>query len=446
MRVFRVVLDESHLVKEKKTKFAISVKALQTNRRWCLSGTPIQNGLKDLFSQIEFLKIFPVADRRWWQLNITDSCKTLNFEPLRKVISAICMRRLKTTKDLNDKPILHLPDKQVKVRVLTMSEYEIECYTKIKKFGQVVLKNLAEEMSSQQMSSILTIILRLRQCCCSPYLLTSILKGIDEALKTQVKGGSTRDLMRALQDSADGHIRGYLDNPTSIDTQWRTMFEYEEVQNNSIVAPPIPVPGLRVEEDLESIDLEAAPEIRTDDESLNKLLQESSKLRDLMQIVLKLQQKVPRPKTVIFSHFVSLLALISKLLTKFNIPHLFLHGGCKSEDRTKMLNDFQNTPRHTVFLISVKAGGVGLNLTAASRAILTDPWWNAAVEEQAIDRLYRVGQVRNVKVTRLIFKDTIEEKLLELQRRKKLLSENAFGNQQASQKMTMEEMSRLIME
>jgi len=103
------------------------------------------------------------------------------------------------------------------------------------------------------------------------------------------------------------------------------------------------------------------------------------------------------------------------------IPYLYLDG--KTTDREALVNQFQTDPEARLFLISLKAGGVGLNLTAAEYVFLLDPWWNPAVEAQAIDRTHRIGQTRNVFAYRLIAKDTVEEKVLELQKQKRALAD-----------------------
>ena len=133
-------------------------------------------------------------------------------------------------------------------------------------------------------------------------------------------------------------------------------------------------------------------------------------------------------KTLVFSQFTSLLAIVKNHLDKANIPYVYLDGSTK--DRDAVVQTFQNDKDIPVFLISLKAGGLGLNLTAADYVFLLDPWWNPAVEAQAIDRAHRVGQTRNVIAYRLIARGTIEEKIAELQQNKRkladaILSENS---------------------
>jgi superfamily II DNA or RNA helicase len=126
-------------------------------------------------------------------------------------------------------------------------------------------------------------------------------------------------------------------------------------------------------------------------------------------------------KTLVFSQFTSMLAIVKQRLDAERIPYLYLDG--KTRDRQARVESFQNDPDCKVFLISLKAGGLGLNLTAADYIFLLDPWWNPAVESQAIDRAHRIGQTRPVFAYRLIARDTVEEKVLELQAKKRALAD-----------------------
>ncbi|MEO6224135.1 MAG: DEAD/DEAH box helicase, partial [Vicinamibacterales bacterium] len=126
-------------------------------------------------------------------------------------------------------------------------------------------------------------------------------------------------------------------------------------------------------------------------------------------------------KALVFSQFTSLLALVRPLLTKAKLPFEYLDG--RTRDRATPVARFQEDPACPIFLVSLKAGGVGLNLTAADYVFLLDPWWNPAVEAQAIDRTHRIGQTKEVFAYRLIAEDTVEEKVLALQQHKRALAE-----------------------
>lgn len=134
-------------------------------------------------------------------------------------------------------------------------------------------------------------------------------------------------------------------------------------------------------------------------------------------------------RILIFSQFTSMLAIIAKELVKQKISYFYLEGSTSMQDRSDYVKRF-NAGEGSVFLISLKAGGTGLNLTGADTVIHYDPWWNPAVEEQATDRVYRIGQKNSVHVIKLITKGTIEEKIYKLQKRKKALSDSIIQSKE----------------
>lgn len=145
--------------------------------------------------------------------------------------------------------------------------------------------------------------------------------------------------------------------------------------------------------------------------------EDSAKIEMLVE---QIQHKKDQHKIIVFSQFVSMLRLIKEALDKNGIPSLTLTG--QSRNRGQLVSDFQSDQNIRVFLISLKAGGTGLNLTAADVVYLVDPWWNPAVEQQAIDRIYRIGQRKDVTAVRLISPNTVEDKIQTLQQHKKEIS------------------------
>ena len=151
----------------------------------------------------------------------------------------------------------------------------------------------------------------------------------------------------------------------------------------------------------------------------------------------------PDSHILIFSQFTSFLGLAKKVLKDLGLPYFYLDGGTPLEQRAELVQQFQNG-ECPVFLVSLKAGGLGLNLTAANYVILLDPWWNPSIEEQAIDRAYRIGQTRDVTVIRLIAEHTIEQKIVKLQDRKRGISDNILKGTGASNKLTYEEIMEMV--
>jgi SNF2 family DNA or RNA helicase len=132
-------------------------------------------------------------------------------------------------------------------------------------------------------------------------------------------------------------------------------------------------------------------------------------------------------KTVIFSQFTTLLTLIQEPLKKAKFKFVRLDGGMSRTQRSTALNNFKNDPDTKIFLLSIKAGGVGLNLVTASRVYLMEPYWNPAVEQQAIDRVHRLGQTKEVTTVRFIIKNSIEENMQKRQKYKIALAQKAFN-------------------
>lgn len=148
----------------------------------------------------------------------------------------------------------------------------------------------------------------------------------------------------------------------------------------------------------------------------------------------EITENVGDHKVLIFSQFLGMLGLIRKKLEEDGINHVYFDGSSTSKEREDAIQEFQNNQDCRVFLISLKAGGIGLNLTAADYVYIVDPWWNPAVEQQAIDRTHRIGQTKNIFAYRLICKDTLEEKMLQLQERKRALAADLVSDDTAMMK------------
>jgi non-specific serine/threonine protein kinase len=152
----------------------------------------------------------------------------------------------------------------------------------------------------------------------------------------------------------------------------------------------------------------------------------SAKLEELIR---EIEENAGHHKALVFSQFTSMLKLIRAALEEKGIPYLYLDGSVAAEDRKRAVAQFQEEEDTRIFLISLKAGGVGLTLTAADYVYLVDPWWNPAAEQQAIDRSHRIGQEKKVFAYRMICRDTVEEKILQLQERKKSLAGDLIADE-----------------
>ena len=166
-----------------------------------------------------------------------------------------------------------------------------------------------------------------------------------------------------------------------------------------------------------------SPAILNEDEVFEN---HSIKIEELAR---EITEDMSNHKALVFSQFLGMLGLIRQKLEELGVKYEYFDGSTSAPDREKAIQNFQNNDDVRVFLISLKAGGVGLNLTAADYVYIVDPWWNPAVEQQAIDRTHRIGQTKNIFAYRMICKDTIEDKILQLQEKKRALAKDLISDE-----------------
>ncbi len=323
-----IVLDEAQAIKTPDAKATKAVCQLDARQRICLSGTPIENNLEELWSQFAFLMPGLLGDRRGFSKRFRTPIEK-NNDQLRRVqlvrrIKPFIMRRKKS------EVATELPPKHTILRRITLAPDQRELYETIRvTMYEKVREQVAERSLAQSRIVVLDALLKLRQACCDPRL----------------------------------------------------------------------------------VKLRSAREIES-----------SSKLDDLLEMI---SEMIPEGRRILlFSQFTSMLDLIKPRLREANIPFVELRGD--TSDRGEPVRSFEAL-EVPLFLISLKAGGRGLNLTSADTVIHYDPWWNPAVEDQASDRAHRIGQTKSVFVYKMIAADTVEERILELQARKAELAAIAFS-------------------
>lgn len=159
----------------------------------------------------------------------------------------------------------------------------------------------------------------------------------------------------------------------------------------------------------------------------------------------EITENISNHKALVFSQFLGMLGLIREKMKELGVDYEYFDGSTTASDREKAINRFQNDENCRVFLISLKAGGVGLNLTAADYVYIVDPWWNPAVEQQAIDRTHRIGQTKNIFAYRMICTDTVEDKILKLQEKKRALAKDLITDDEGFVKsLTKEDVEYLF--
>jgi len=334
-----VVLDEAQAIKNADSQVARAAFELRAAHRITLTGTPVENRLEELWSQLHFLNPGLLGSRQdFEQRTIRPLARgeAGSAERLRQRIRPFVLRRRKS------EVAPELPLRTEQVLHCTLSQEERAVYEAVR---AATLEQVVQRLESGGgVMAALEALLRLRQACCHTGLVPGA--GTGRSAKLEL-------LMDRLETSlADGH------------------------------------------------------------------------------------------RALVFSQWTSLLDHVEPLLRSSGIDFLRLDGSTR--DRAERVRRFQAPGGPPVFLISLRAGGTGLNLTAADLVFLLDPWWNPAVEDQAADRSHRIGQQRPVLIYRMVARDTVEEKILELQESKRALAEAALGGRSGATGLTREDLLELL--
>lgn len=340
------VLDEAQHIKNPDTQNAQAAYAIRARNRFALTGTPIENSLRDLWSLMQFLMPGYLGSREDFKTRyekpVTDDPSGPEQKRLLKRLRPFVLRRTKRL------VATELPEKIVQVSYCELTDAQKKIYTELLGAARRQVSELAGSKDlGKRRIAVLTALLRLRQACCDLRLLGgAVAEGNDTSAKLDL-------LHEIVGEAIDG--------------------------------------GHRV---------------------------------------------------LVFSQFVSMLKLARESLTEAGIETCYLDGSTR--DRAAVVDEFQNG-NAPVFLISLKAGGTGLNLTAADTVVHFDPWWNPAVEDQATDRAHRIGQKSVVTAYKLVARDTVEEKILALQTRKRQLSDlNVESEQPLMEGLEMSELEELL--
>nr|KAF6477650.1 helicase like transcription factor [Molossus molossus] len=438
IRWLRVILDEGHAIRNPNAQQTKAVLCLEAERRWVLTGTPIQNSLKDLWSLLSFLKLKPFLDREWWHRTIQRPVTMGDEGGLRRLqslIKNITLRRTKTSK-IKGKPVLELPERKVFIQHITLSDEERKIYQSVKNEGRDTIGRYFNEGTVlAHYADVLGLLLRLRQICCHTHLLTSAVSpaapsGNDTPEELRKK--LIRKMKLILSSGSDEECAICLDSLTvPVITHCAHVFckpcICQVIQNEQ---PHAKCPLCRNDIHGDNL-LECPPEELACDPERKSNMEwtSSSKINALMHALIDLRKKNPNIKSLVVSQFTTFLSLIETPLRASGFVFTRLDGSMAQKKRVESIQCFQNTEAGspTIMLLSLKAGGVGLNLSAASRVFLMDPAWNPAAEDQCFDRCHRLGQKQEVVITKFIVKDSVEENMLKIQNTKRELAAGAFG-------------------
>ncbi|CAH0484480.1 unnamed protein product [Peronospora farinosa] len=516
----RIILDEAHSIKNRATGYFKTCSALKATHRWCLTGTPIQNTLDDVFALLCFLEYQPWCRVAWWKRVITkpyeDGDDVNALGRLKVILTPILLRRTKQSRDKLGNMIVHLPPKHVDLVKLEFSPDERTFYQAVYDKSRAEFNGfVASGTAMTSYVAIFALLLRLRQACDHP--LIALGKKFEHALKrddkkagvntaaqtrlafqpqqnesreayyqriaaqlqTDMQASNCERLLdngHDVSDDKEGNSTGgltasYIQNviaqvedgleahecPICLDPPRNAVLTpcahilcvqclRESLLNDPENGCPVcravvdmakvfklPPPSASMTKDESSVEMNtpAVASVADDDDDGTGF--ESTKLQQLLRDLnaIRLENKnVESPeqkrKVVVFSQWTSMLDMVSLLLSRHGFSHCTFNGGLNQEARERVLTKFAKDPHIEVLVISLKAGGVGLNLTCASVVILLDPWWNPGVEEQAIDRVHRLGQTQDVIVKRYVVMDTVEDMILQLQERKEQLAKHVL--------------------
>ncbi len=367
-----VILDEGQNIKNPASATAHAARDLPARHRVVLTGTPIENRLLDLWSLFAFAQPGLLGPQATFQRLYNDKEDPAGARArLAARVRPFMLRRTKS-QVARDLPARIEEELSCELEGPQRALYEAE----LKRARQMLLDVKDARQFDAQRFNILQSLLRLRQICCDPRLVSP-----DPSPPTR------RPRARSLSEAP---VAGSASDPSESPS------------------PPPPVNSAKLEALLDTIEPLAAEGHRV----------------------------------LVFSQFVKMLELIRTELDARGIGHLLLTG--QTEDRQSLVNQFQSPDGPPVFLLSLKAAGSGLNLTAASYVVLFDPWWNPAVEAQAIDRTHRIGQKNTVMAYRLIAKDTVEEKIRALQREKAALAAAVVQEESLATVMDLESLRRIL--
>jgi len=530
---FRIILDEAHTIKEARTLQSRAVCNLLANRRLCLTGTPVQNRIDDLFALIRFLRLEPFDDRGVWNQFCGSKEKSASLRSARKgntdknaepldsmalarvqtIMKFLTLRRTKEMQMANGEKILSLPPKYSRVLTLKFDDKEKGTYDEMRlRYKDDFDQMKASDTLKHNYATILHEISNLRMTCDHMGLVDASKDSKrrkelgdeeDDPAAAIIKDGLSRDRAinlfellcssdRALCRLCEHDLAGFAEGGNSegakspvltrclhlfcsdcLKTQIGVMTYAKPKAEDRFGCPECgvsvsPLLEMRellpadVQQDLgervlstesfgcdKGLDIDRRPDYSSKIKALVLELEAFSKCNPssllfdeeapiLDQVAAEPDEGCSEPvmivssndlnsgpiKSVIFSQWTKMLDRIAKAVHRSGIKAAYLDGRMRRQERSENLDKFKNDTGVEVLLVSLKAGGIGLNLVSACRAYLMEPYWNPAIENQGLDRVHRMGQTRPVITTKFIMSNSIEENMLELQKRKLKLAES----------------------
>ncbi|XP_010473315.1 PREDICTED: helicase-like transcription factor CHR28 isoform X1 [Camelina sativa] len=491
---FRVVLDEAQSIKNYKTQVARACWGLRAKRRWCLSGTPIQNSIDDLYSYFRFLKYDPYSSYVLFCSTIKNPISrnpVKGYQKLQAILKTVMLRRTKGS-FLDGKPIISLPPKSIELRKVDFTMEERDFYSKLEAESRSQFREYEEAGTvKQNYVNILLMLLRLRQACDHPLLVNGDYSFTWESsvglAKKQIFSEASLAICGICNDAPEdavvsvcGHVfckqciyerltgdnnhcpfancnvrltisslssKTRLDDPNSGIQDLVTSNHVESLDPCN--DEDLPYGSSKIKAALEILQSLPKPQDLTDTNQISQN-REDSCLPVIKSEGMRIDNpiKVAGEKAIVFSQWTKMLDLLEASLVSSRIQYRRLDGTMSVAARDKAVQDFNTLPEVTVMIMSLKAASLGLNMVAACHVLMLDLWWNPTTEDQAIDRAHRIGQTRPVTVVRFTVKDTVEDRILALQQKKRMMVASAFGEDEKGSRqshLTVEDLSYLFM-
>ena len=511
---FRLVLDEAHIIRQQSTGQFAACHNVIAERRWAVTGTPVQNRLEDLGALIKFLRIKPFDEKTGFNNFIIQPFKNADPEILPKLqllVNSITLRRLKDKIDL--------PARHDLIIRLDFSEAEQRLYGFFLADSTRRVKAISgrEKLGGKSYAHVLKAILRLRLICAHGQELLSeddlkMTQGIsasnaielgddDDEEKPALTQKQAFEMFYLLRESdldrcdkcscligrrelmahnaessgsssddegtssgVVGHMTAcyHLICPKCIDEFSDEVAERVDLMNPTYMTCPrckqyVRTDFFKVKQSELDEDARAKERVRQNPKlakQLGRYLGPHTKTKALMEELRKHREwsnahpEEPPIKSVIFSGWTSHLDLIQLALEANSISYTRLDGSMSRKARTNAIDTFREDPNVPTMIVSINAGGLGLNLTAGSKVFVMEPQFNPAAEAQAVDRVHRLGQRREVTIMRFIMRDSFEEKMLLLQRKKMDLADLSMSKTRISKvdmaKQRLEELRSLF--
>ncbi|EME89499.1 uncharacterized protein MYCFIDRAFT_49082 [Pseudocercospora fijiensis CIRAD86] len=436
----RIILDEGHSIRNPATKAAAAAMGLIARSRWVLTGTPIVNSLKDLFSLLRFVGITGGLDQlETFNAVLVRPLKSGSSSAnnlLQAIMRSFTLRRRKDMAFVD----LRLPKLDEYVHGIDFTRKEQERYDALTAEAKGLMRSYdkkkaaAGQSTSGAYNHLLEVLLRMRQCCNHWQLCGERVTNLLARLEVSKNVELTAENKKALQDVLRVQMESSEDCAICLDTLHQPVITtcghafgrscIEKVIETQAKCPMCRAP-LKDDGSL----VEPANEYGDERGDDNVDLTQSSSKVDALVTILAANQSSGN-KTIVFSQWTRFLDMVKSRLDQEGYKCCRLDGTMNVQQRDKGMHALENDAETGIMLASLGASAVGLNLTAANIVVLCDTWWAPAIEDQAVDRVHRLGQKKAVKVFRLVMNNTIEQHTLDVQKDKRKLMMMAFSEQQ----------------